>query len=293
MKRVLAIILVLILAFGLSACKNEKVTDSNTDISATQSESTFGEETETTNTETADESSLIADTQSGYNTETAESTNTTNLTEAQVRKIVGQEISKTDKTTVTNGLTEDQIRKIVEEEIGKADKSKPETSIDQEKLIEEITKKVLTKIENQNKFVPGDTVNCIFGEQFDFPFRHNDGSFDEKDDTLKITSFKVIKVAENNLNNRNEWYNRYGDMEFLRYTYKITIKGVLDKQYKDDIIDIWMQEDFDNYSWNAPERKINSDGSFLVEWTAYSNQNITDISIRKILVYDEDRLSNY
>lgn len=189
-----------------------------------------------------------------------------------------------EENSVTTPSMNAEIKQLIKDELSKIEVSKGQTTIDEQKLINDITNNVLEQLSNRDKFVVGEEVSSLFGTEFDFPF---DSYYNSKglNETAKIKSFKIVKLSENTNRNYREWEEIGGGVKFVRYKYKVSVTGEVNKKHSGSKIQIWLSEDdFAEYSNYSPRVIINTDGSFSIEWISCSNKNINQTAIENIFV---------
>lgn len=190
------------------------------------------------------------------------------------------------ENTIKNDIqiSTEEIKKLINEELNKIGTSSEQPIIDEQKLISDVTNNVLEQLSNRDKFVAGEEVSSLFGAKFEFPF---DSYYNSKglNETAKIKSFKIVKLSENTNKNYREWEEIGGGVKFVRYKYKVSVKGAVSKKHSGSKIQIWLSEDdFAEYSNYSPRVTINTDGSFSIEWISCSNKNINQTAIENIFV---------
>ncbi|MBQ8868987.1 MAG: hypothetical protein IJ027_04645 [Oscillospiraceae bacterium] len=190
------------------------------------------QETESQTSQVEKEESENEQIQSQINKPNTDTESKNALTEADIRKIIKEEISS--KAETKDVLTEADIRKIIKEEIS----SKAETK-------DVLTEAQIRKIVNEElssqevKFVPGKELICPQGKSFKMygQFYHHSvgtssGSVTRKETrenfVVEITSFKAKMLKEADINNPEDYCLK---RTYFPYLYQVEVKGKIDPKY--------------------------------------------------------------
>lgn len=231
MKRIIALLITLILICALSACGDGA--SSNTDAS--------------TPTNTNEIQSNTTDTTLKENTESTD--NSTNETSN----------STENNTSHNNNIDVEKIKSIVKDEIA--------TNVN----VDDIVNKVVSIINEQNKFVPNTKLTCVAGDNFKLPING------QKNQYADITNFSATKYKIADINNKSDYWGEGNMIYFSNYLYKIKFNGKVDPQFAGKQIYINLQ--FENYNefFGAGGCKekvlVSSDGTFSFDFIAHSNKN--------------------
>ena len=327
MKKSLALLLSLCMVFCLVACG--EATQTNTDISGSIAHTETSNDT--TQTETADsqteeisttEKIQTSLTENSDNTSTStesdnsiETNNQNTLTEADIRKIVQEELKNSNpdnsntltkddvfkivqeelknfKPNNSNNLTKDDVSKIVQDELAKKEQNNNTNTLTEDAIrkivqeeisktvnVEEITKTVLAAIEEDNKFVPGEVLTCPQGNNFTMPIGFM------ADQTATITSFKVTALKVADINDKNDYDTSaypgafYGD--YYPYIYQIEVSGKTDPSLAGKSLRVFVSFYGINISAYGDNdyMTINTDGTFSFKGRIGSNKVEKDVYV--------------